>query len=314
MRVRNFFTSCLVFAAVLNSASQDAPQMLGACPPDFRSALAPEGGFDEPDGSRLSAAGGGGFSICREGNSYFCSHDPGQTPVDAPAGRLKLPVASGGESSIFKEENNYIRSLTPGQAPGNALAERFKSPSKAKALLLSLVLPGAGEYYAGSPGRAAVFLGAEAALWTVFYSFRTYGNWRRNDYRLFAAAHAGVQGTGKGYDYYVDIEAYNSLREYNEDMLRQRDLAAVYPETDEFNWQWDSEPSRDKYRSLRLSSDRAYSRATIVIAGVVINHIVSSIDAARLVHRQQGSASGAWRLYAAGLPEGGAVVGLWKNF
>ncbi|MBN1894497.1 hypothetical protein JW906_08375 [bacterium] len=277
MGIRNKLASCLVFTAVLQTAAQDAPQMRGADSQDLRYAPASSGGFCDASG-------------------------------------LHLHAESGGKCLTGMGEHTLIRLLRPEQYTGDVPAGRSESPSKAIALLLSLVLPGAGEYYAGSPKRAAVFLGAEAALWTVFYSFRTYGNWRRNDYRLFAAAHAGVQGTGKGYDYYVDLEGYNSLREYNEDMLRQRDLAALYPETAEYNWQWDSGSNRDRYRSLRLSSDRAYSRATIVIAGVVINHIVSSIDAARLVHRQQGSASGAWRFYAAGLPEGGAVVGMWKSF
>jgi hypothetical protein len=179
-------------------------------------------------------------------------------------------------------------------------------PSKSKAFLLSLALPGAGEYYAGSKKMARIFLGAEILLWATYFTFRAYGNQKKDDYQSYAVAHAGVDPSGKDHAYFVNIENYDNIRDYNEAKLRQRDVGAVYPETAEYAWDWDSEASRQRFERLRYSSDAAYTRALFVIGGVILNHVISGIDAARLARKSGGSADRI-QVGVAGVPEGGVV-------
>ena len=189
--------------------------------------------------------------------------------------------------------------------------------SKRKAFLLSFVLPGSGEYFAGSKKMAGIFFGLETVFWATHLSFRTYGDWKRHDYQQYAAAHAGVNLTNKPREYFVHIEDYTNIRAYNDEMLQLRDLNAMYPENEFYSWQWDSESNREKFESMRISSDRAYNRATIVVAGIIINHLASGIDAMRIVRHNEKSASAQMpssRFVVSGLPEGGAVVSLWASF
>jgi hypothetical protein len=161
------------------------------------------------------------------------------------------------------------------------------NPSSAKAFLLSLVLPGAGEFYAGSKKSGLIFLSAEIALWSGCGAFRTYGDWKKEDYRLYAAGHAGVDLSAKDHAYFVDIENYSDLQDFNDAKLRQRDLRGMYPEDGAYSWSWDSDESRMRFKSLRLSSDRAYNRSFIVIGVIVVNHIISGIDAVRVAKKKE---------------------------
>ena len=161
---------------------------------------------------------------------------------------------------------------------------------------------------------ATVFAATELALWTTFASFRIYGNWKRNDYRLFAVAHAGVDLTGKDDQYFVDIEDYMNIVAYNDAKLRQRDLYALYPETEFWNWNWDSEASREAYEKMRVASDKAFNRSLLVVAAIMLNHITSGIDAVRIARKADPSDENPTRIGFIGLPEGGMVVSLSKSW
>lgn len=187
-------------------------------------------------------------------------------------------------------------------------------PSKAKAFLLSFILPGAGEYYAGSNRMARIFLGTEVFLWTTYFSLRTYGNWKKDDYKLFAVSHAGVDLTGKDDKYFVNIENYDNITDYNEAKLRQRNVDALYQEDGTWNWQWDSKRSRLEYEKLRISSDKAYSRSLFVIGGILVNHLVSGIDAIRIARKKQKLNEKRVRFGVIGLPERGVMITMWKCF
>jgi hypothetical protein len=193
-------------------------------------------------------------------------------------------------------------------------AQTRNNPSKAKAFLLSFVLPGAGEYYAGSKKAAAAFFGMECALWATFTGFQTYGHWKERDYRLFASTYAGVNPSGKNRDYYVAVENYMNLVAYNDAKLQQRRVDRMYPEHSGFDWQWDTESSRKQYKQMRIKSDRAYRNSLFVVGGVVLNHLASGIDAVRAAGRRTPSAGKEVRVGFAGLPEGGGMVFLVKKF
>ncbi len=189
-----------------------------------------------------------------------------------------------------------------------------RSPSELKAFVLSFILPGAGEYYAGSKKMAKIFLSSEIILWTAYFSFRTYGNWKKEDYIQLAVSHAGVNASGKDHPYFVNIENFNDIRAYNETKLRQRQFDELYPENGSYSWQWDSEVSRLQFERLRVASDTAYHRSLFVIGGILVNHIISGIDALRLAKKSRQETENLLRIGVAGLSEGGIMVLFWKSF
>jgi len=227
---------------------------------------------------------------------------------------LDGPERSGKSDYAMDSSVVFSRTALIPSTSESSTSDQPVPPSKAKAFFLSFILPGAGEYYAGSKKMAKIFLGTEVLLWSTYISFRTYGNWKKSDYELFAVSHAGIHPSGKDHQYYVAMENYNSLREYNEAKLRQRNLADLYPEDKRYNWQWDSKDSRKKFGTLRVASDRAFNRSLFVIGGVVINHLISGIDALRLAREEEKKFNQRVQLGVAGLPEGGMVVSLWKVF
>jgi hypothetical protein len=204
-----------------------------------------------------------------------------------------------------------------------AVQSGTRAPSPAAGMVLSLVLPGAGELYTGSRKMASIFFGAEVLFWSAFASFRVYGLWKKNDYEQFAVSHAGISLSGKDHDYFLALEHYDNVRAYNEAKLRERDFDALYPETSEYNWQWDSRSSRLEYETLRVASDRAFERSLIVIGGIVLNHLVSAVDALRLGRKtREKRETGGTRnpvemplqMGLAGLPEGGIRIMAVKHF
>ena len=63
------------------------------------------------------------------------------------------------------------------------------SKSPAKAFFFSMLLPGAGELYAGKWGRAAGFFGIEVLLWATHFSKKSEGEDLEKKYKKFADAH-----------------------------------------------------------------------------------------------------------------------------
>jgi len=88
---------------------------------------------------------------------------------------------------INTERSMLVSELRFGQIEDQAVADSFvylKKPGRA--FLLSAVLPGAGQYYAGAKWRAAAFLGVEALGWLLWNSYDSKGNRLEKGYIRFA--------------------------------------------------------------------------------------------------------------------------------
>ena len=154
----------------------------------------------------------------------------------------------------------------------------MKKKSRGRAFLQSLLIPGWGQYYAGSRTMMKVFVVSEVLLWGSYAGFRTWSNWLEDDFHTFAAEHAGAQVDGKPGDYFVDIGNFSSIDTYNQAQLRDRDVNDLYPTTPEFSWQWDSEKNRAKFENIRVRSDRADNRAQLTLAFILVNHLASAVQ------------------------------------
>lgn len=161
---------------------------------------------------------------------------------------------------------------------GEAKAEKQKSAPLAMAL--SFALPGAGELYAGAKTRGFIFLSMEGGIWGGYYGFNSYSRWRESDYENFAAVHAGVINAGKDDTFYEKMTYYESRDYYNQiTRVYDRNEENTYPEDEFWNWEWDREDSRERFRELRNDKKSAERRAIFMLGAAVVNRIVSAIDA-----------------------------------
>jgi hypothetical protein len=157
--------------------------------------------------------------------------------------------------------------------------------SVGKALLFSLIIPGAGEYYAEQPGYAQVFFGLEVLGWaSIFLNNKLFSS-LENDYQNFAVLHAGVQRGNKADKYWGDIGKFDDIYSYNIQRYRDRALNEAYNENNIYHWDWDSRENRLIYDNKRLDAAVVRDREIFFVTAVFINHLVSAINAVRLVRR-----------------------------
>lgn len=172
-----------------------------------------------------------------------------------------------------------------------------KSP--ATAVLYSLLLPGMGELYADGFDQGRYSLIAEGGLWLTYVSFRQYGGWLRDDARRFAAVHSGAQIDSKNDHFFVDVGNFNDTYEYNEKKLIDRSPERIYDVNAGYYWRWDSDANRSEFRAMRVSSERVFNNSKFVIGAVIVNHLFSAINAARLArqyNKQLEEGLGSWWL------------------
>jgi hypothetical protein len=91
---------------------------------------------------------------------------------------FKSVVAGEGDEEIYLMHNmekfNLIESSY--QPTDSVLSDGVEERSSMRAALYSAVIPGAGQYYAGSVWKAILFAGIEIAGWTVFIVNTSKGN------------------------------------------------------------------------------------------------------------------------------------------
>ena len=137
----------------------------------------------------------------------------------------------------------------------------------------------------------------EGLFWSGFAAFQIYGTWKRNDMENFAIEKAGVNSSGKDKSYYSDISNFFDIYQYNEEKRKFRQYDQVYPVDDDHYWRWSSQQDQKKFDNLRNSGNLASRNATLVVGGVLINHIVSAIDAIWVTHQANKKTASTVRFY-----------------
>jgi TM2 domain-containing membrane protein YozV len=173
----------------------------------------------------------------------------------------------------------------------------FKSVTLA--VVLSTLVPGAGELYAGNFETGKYAMMAEAAIWITYAAFYTHGNWVRQDAHLFAVEHAGTNFNSKGDQFDVNIGNYLSIDDYNQAKLRNRENDLLYTDPS-YDWKWDSDADRIAFKNARIRSDEIYQNTKFVIAAAVVNRIFSAFSAGRATaaYNRKILIDGAWNFDA----------------
>ena len=156
---------------------------------------------------------------------------------------------------------------------------QVKTNQKLDPVIKSLIVPGWGQKTLGKPKRARFFNYLESGILLTIIGSSTFANIKRKNYIAFASKHAAISSAGKNHKYWVDIGNYNSIENYNNEHLRNREMDDLYPDDKKWSWDWDLELNRKKFEDKRIRSDQLELFATFGVGALIVNHLVSSIDA-----------------------------------
>lgn len=223
---------------------------------------------------------------------------------------ITLSTAQTNLFSLRSELQQPLNITTIEMQTGESVKQK-KSPGTA--VFYSLLLPGMGELYAGRFDQGKYSLIAESGLWLTYISFRQYGSWLRDDARRFASVHSGAEINGKNDQFFVDIGNFTDTYEYNDKKLIDRSPERLYDVNAGYYWRWDTDANRSEFRALRVSSERVFNNSKFIIGAVIVNHIFSAVNAARLVkqyNQQLNEELGSWWLESSLINDGAKPDGI----
>ena len=222
-------------------------------------------------------------------------------------------------------------------------SEPRQHQSSKRAFLLSALVPGLGEWYAGSKKRGLAFFGAEAALWGMWAVWKGKGNDLEEEFRAVADEHwdplnyltwrtsaisnnssitHALPCSSEVFEVYIPARkewmqqqrtsglghaafggcASSEVQQYYEligkydqyvagwsDLVRHSTGNAAAPADVDSVENFHSE-RRLRYEDQRDESNRFLKRASIVSGVILINHVISAIDAARVARARAAGA------------------------
>ncbi|MFZ1684714.1 MAG: hypothetical protein WAU88_11385 [Candidatus Zixiibacteriota bacterium] len=230
--------------------------------------------------------------------------------------------AVGMQPSVINQELTRVRyssvtyqmySLAAGDSANTfagATDSRHPYRSPGKAFVMSLVVPGLGQWYYGSKVKAIGFAGIEAALWVFHFKYHSDGNkattafeeynlahWHQSDYETYLNQAYGV----------TDDDSLGGVQEISHH-LPSTHTGQYYEMTgkyDQFSWGWDDAvfggnqlgdegftPSRITgpeftptssrrliYENMRHDANNKFDKARAMVFGALINHVASAFEA-----------------------------------
>jgi hypothetical protein len=197
-----------------------------------------------------------------------------------------------------------LEALDPGSTVSSGGGRDRKNPMIA--MLLSCVVPGWGEIYAGESTRGRWFIASEVAIWSGYGTFRVQEELRIDDYEEFAQLFSGA-GDASGSDYlshmgdYIRSEGDNSYNEsirsearslFPDDLEAQAAYLAENGYFGDLAWDWGSRDTFYEYRDLREAASRADRHAFYMTGLAILNRAISAIDSAWMARRYNAGMSG----------------------
>jgi hypothetical protein len=220
------------------------------------------------------------------GELHVAVHDTLARGTAAAASWLPMPGGPDVGDDWEADDWDWVDQAPP--------AEETREKSALRAVASSALLPGLGERYVGSSGRANFFHITEAVIWSTFAYYHIQADVRRTRHIEFAEIHGGAAG-GQDEDYYEHIGLWLSLDEW-QDIVR-RDARLRFPDDpaaqEEFfeknrryddgqDWNWPDDEARTDYRRLRSRTERSLRNARMALGAAVFNRLASMVDALAL--------------------------------
>jgi hypothetical protein len=184
----------------------------------------------------------------------------------------------------------------------------FKGKSLKRAFLYSLIIPGSGEFYAGSKIKAALFFGLDVTLWALYFNYHGKGKDEEKQYQAFAdqywdpeqykwwlwetvyeksMPYETVSDTFPYWDDEKDEWVYFSHHLPDRKTQQYYEMIGKYEQFGQGWEDYDANPDqhRDPYLSMRRSSNDWLNKAKYSAMFSLANHILSAFDAAIAVKK-----------------------------
>jgi len=195
--------------------------------------------------------------------------------------KLEAPLDTTSLISESEEEAKYL------EAPNDySIANR--------ALLHSAIIPGWGELEMNHKCRAAYFLAAEIAGWSGYFLMREKGLDLEDEFKDFADTHWGYD-RWKTFDVPWEIAnsgshnfEYFDTTETAETVHRDWNYYENIGKYEQYVGGWDdvnvdlpvpNSKHRGEYNDMRLESNKALKAAGGFVTMVILNHLISAVDA-----------------------------------
>ncbi len=178
-------------------------------------------------------------------------------------------------SEISKIEDDNINPLFEGT---------LKKKSSGLAIIYSLLLPGMGELYADAYDSGIYFTVADAVLWGTYIGVDVYANWKKDRYITYAQTNGGITTANKDDNYYATIGQYMNIDDYNNEKAFERNFGDMY-NVNAYFWKWNTGEERKAYREMWVSSEQSFNNLRFVVGALILNRVVSAINAVRSVSR-----------------------------
>lgn len=182
---------------------------------------------------------------------------------------------------VLSQEQNTTENLNSNLADLQAATE--KSPGLA--MIMSLVLPGAGHLYIDRMDVGKYFAAGEAASWIGFAGLNIYGDAIRNDSRTYAYEVSGANKTITDDEYYTNVGFYMNINDYNNDMLARGQYDKLY-DVNKMAWYWNTAGEQGTFETQRKKSERILNARVIFTTALIVNRITSAISALILANQQ----------------------------
>jgi len=227
---------------------------------------------------------------------------------DESALRLKYQF-----SSEVSTDLGYLEAVAASTDSESFDEAGYKRKSPLKAFLLSIAVPGLGQYYYGSKIKPIAFLGTEVAAWALYFKYNGDGNDAEDAFETFNKAH----WSRFAYEQKYLKTAYNGITD--DDLIGAKEISHHLPDGetqqyfemagkyDQFAWGWDDaryngqslqelidadslQPistaelapvtaRRQIYENMRHDANQKFQRARNMVILSIVNRLVSSFDA-----------------------------------
>lgn len=167
---------------------------------------------------------------------------------------------------------------------------QYKEKSTKRAFIYSLLLPGAGEYYAESKTKTAVFLGMEVAFWFGYFYYHNKAQDKENEFKDYANKYWDdslyiqflSDSCGTTSDRDPCVHAGGTTTYWTEHLpdTKNQQYYEMIGKYDQFEAGWDNSAQRENYMDMRYDSNKLFDKAKYATMAALANHLLSAFDAA----------------------------------
>lgn len=161
------------------------------------------------------------------------------------------------------------------------LAAQSPEKSPAGAMLRSMIMPGWGHYYATPEqwNRGKMYMAADVILISSWVGYTANANRLHDSMITLARTHGGVDLSGRGRQFRLNVGDFTSVDAFNDYQERTRNWDRLYTDTQANHWNWSTEAKRRDFLSMNSRIEQNRQQVPAIISLMIVNRLVSGIGA-----------------------------------